>query len=141
MSTVRRKPGSIGMISIVMLIALLLLPGYALFRSSLPFDWRFLSGVVLAVSVLTYALYGSDKRRAQASEWRIAESMLHFCELMGGWPGAFLAQRRFRHKISKASYQCMFWLIVLLHQLVALDSLRGWAISKELLRMAQSRDT
>jgi hypothetical protein len=31
---------------------------------------------------------------------------------MGGWPGAFVAQRRLRHKCVKRKYQIVFWLIV-----------------------------
>jgi len=46
--------------------------------------------------------------------------------LLGGWPGAFLAQRRFRHKCSKVSYQVVFWVIALTYQLVAFDSLQEW---------------
>jgi len=46
--------------------------------------------------------------------------------MLGGWPGAFLAQRVFRHKTSKLSYQVVFWAIVLVYQLVALDYLTGW---------------
>jgi len=41
---------------------------------------------------------------------------LHLLELLGGWPGAFLAQRRLRHKCSKRRYQFVFWLIVLAYQ-------------------------
>jgi uncharacterized membrane protein YsdA (DUF1294 family) len=54
------------------------------------------------------------------------EAKLHIMELLGGWPGAFLAQRRFRHKCSKVSYQVVFWVIALTNQLVAFDSLQGW---------------
>ena len=36
-------------------------------------------------------------------------------ELLGGWPGALLGQRRFRHKTRKRSYQLVFWLIGALH--------------------------
>ena len=35
--------------------------------------------------------------------------------LLGGWPGAFLAQRYFRHKTQKVSFQIVSWLIVALH--------------------------
>lgn len=79
-------------------------------------------------------MYGSDKRRAQAGEWRIPEFTLHFAELAGGWPGAFLAQRIFRHKTSKISYRIVFWLIVLLHQYIALDSLMNWRLTHGALR-------
>jgi hypothetical protein len=51
-------------------------------------------------------------------------------ELLGGWPGAFLAQRRLRHKCSKVSYQFVFWLIVLAYQFAAFDSIQNWRFSR-----------
>ena len=54
---------------------------------------------------ITYGMYADDKQRAASGAWRVPESSLHLAELLGGWPGAFLAQRWLRHKCSKASYQ------------------------------------
>ena len=85
------------------------------------------------LSLLTFFAYRSDKRRSEAGQWRIPESTLHIAELVGGWPGAFLAQRTFRHKTSKVSYQVVFWIIVVVYQLVALDSLLGWRFAKDVL--------
>ena len=45
--------------------------------------------------------------------------------LGGGWAAAYLAQRLFRHKTAKGSYQLVFWMIVLAHQAVAADYLSG----------------
>ncbi|HEU5072003.1 MAG TPA: DUF1294 domain-containing protein [Verrucomicrobiae bacterium] len=77
-----------------------------------------------------YWIYARDKRRAEAGEWRVPEARLHFLDLLGGWPGGFLAQRRLRHKCSKGSYQFMFWLIVLAWQFAACDSLQSWQFLK-----------
>jgi hypothetical protein len=41
--------------------------------------------------------------------WRTPEKVLHASELLGGWPGALLAQQLFRHKTRKVSYQLVFW--------------------------------
>ncbi|AZC30976.1 Cold shock protein of CSP family [Pseudomonas chlororaphis subsp. piscium] len=76
-----------------------------------------------AVSVLTFFLYWSDKRKARSDSWRTPENVLHAVELAGGWPGALLAQQAFRHKTRKLSYQLVFWLIVLLHQVFWIDRL------------------
>ena len=46
------------------------------------------------------------------------------------WPGAWVAQRRLRHKCSKGSYQFVFWLIVLGHQFAAFDSFQDWQLSR-----------
>ena len=75
------------------------------------------------VSVLAFFLYWSDKRKARADSWRTPENVLHAVELAGGWPGALLAQQVFRHKTRKVSYQLLFWLIVLLHQVFWIDQL------------------
>ncbi len=76
-----------------------------------------------------------DKRFAMKSRSRVPEATLHLFELTGGWPGSFLAQRVFRHKISKRGYQVVFWLIVLLYQLLALDLLCGGFLYKGLLQL------
>lgn len=62
---------------------------------------------------------------------------LHLLELLGGWPGAFLAQRRLHHKCSKGSYQFVFWLIVLAYQFAAYDSFQNWKYSRALLNYAE----
>lgn len=80
-------------------------------------------GVAFSISGVTFLAYLYDKKRAIAKGWRVAEIHLHLLELLGGWPGAFLAQRKFRHKCSKVRYQAVYWLIVLAYQIVAFDSL------------------
>lgn len=75
------------------------------------------------VSVVAFLLYWSDKRKAREDSWRTPENVLHAVELAGGWPGALLAQQVFRHKTRKVSYQVVFWLIVLLHQVFWIDQL------------------
>ncbi|WP_148716548.1 DUF1294 domain-containing protein [Chitinolyticbacter meiyuanensis] len=74
---------------------------------------------ILAISTLTFIGYWRDKDAAERGRRRIPESTLHTGELLGGWPGAWVAQRLFRHKNRKRSYQVVFWFIVLLH-------LAGW---------------
>ncbi|WGK87942.1 DUF1294 domain-containing protein [Pseudomonas migulae] len=75
------------------------------------------------VSVLAFFLYWSDKRKARTDSWRTPENVLHAVELAGGWPGALLAQQVFRHKTRKVSFQLLFWVIVLLHQVFWIDQL------------------
>lgn len=74
-------------------------------------------------SLLTFGLYWHDKRSAMRHDWRTPEARLHLVELLGGWPGALLAQQLLRHKTRKLSFQLVFWLIVMAHQLVWLDYL------------------
>ena len=130
---VRRKgrPGYLSAAHLVGLLLLLVLPVLALMISGLP---PVLLGVYPAgISLLTFWLYYDDKRRAQNGGWRTPESTLHFCELLGGWPAAYIAQRTLRHKSAKGSYRLVFWLIVILHEVVAADYLSGGMLSGELL--------
>jgi uncharacterized membrane protein YsdA (DUF1294 family)/cold shock CspA family protein len=72
-------------------------------------------------SALTYYFYWDDKRRARIGDWRILEANLHFWALIGGWPGAFIAQQQFRHKTKKIPFQIVFWLVVVAHQILWFD--------------------
>jgi uncharacterized membrane protein YsdA (DUF1294 family) len=80
--------------------------------------WKIAAAFYLLMSLVTFAYYGLDKRRAGRGQWRIPERTLHLLELLGGWPGALAGQAFFRHKRSKSSYMLVFWLIVVLHLLV-----------------------
>lgn len=127
--------GRITVKSLVLLACLLVLPAIALHQSGVGLHWA--GAYLLVLALLSYGSYAMDKRRAQAQDWRLSESKLHLLELLGGWPGAFLAQRRLRHKCSKASYQFVFWLIVLTHQFAAVDSLQNWQYSRAALQHLQ----
>lgn len=73
------------------------------------------------VSVLSFCQYWGDKRNALKGRWRTPEKAMHLLEVLGGWPGALLAQQCFRHKTRKLSYQLVFWAIVAAHQLFWVD--------------------
>ena len=62
-----------------------------------------------AMSLVSVMLYWQDKHQARQQAWRTPEKVLHASELLGGWPGALLAQQLFRHKTRKVSYQLLFW--------------------------------
>jgi len=111
------------------LLLLLVLPVAAFFKISLPMERYWIAIFAAIVSPVTYVLYARDKRLAITGGFRISELRLHVLELIGGWPGAFIAQRHFRHKCSKRFYKFIFWVIVLGHQLVALDVLRSGELS------------
>jgi len=95
--------------------------------------FRYLGGSAVVISGLTYLAYAWDKHRARTKGWREPESLLHLLELIGGWPGAFVAQCRLRHKRAKVRYQIIFWLIVALHQFVAVDYIRGWPVLRHVM--------
>lgn len=68
--------------------------------------------VYLAMSVVTFVAYGEDKRLAQTGGYRISEAALIGFGLVGGWPGALLAQGYFRHKTRKQPFRTVFFLSI-----------------------------
>jgi len=80
-------------------------------------------GLYAAVSLVAFIAYGVDKSAARNGRWRTKESTLHMLGLVGGWPGALLAQRVYRHKSKKQEFQVVFWCTVLVNCCVL-----GWAM-------------
>jgi uncharacterized membrane protein YsdA (DUF1294 family)/cold shock CspA family protein len=74
-----------------------------------------LLGAYLGASGLSYLIYGWDKSAAQGGHWRTPENSLHLVDLLGGWPGALVAQQQFHHKTAKQSFQKVFWITVVLN--------------------------
>lgn len=72
-------------------------------------------GLYTLSSVMAFVAYAVDKHAAQNNLWRVKESHLHLLALIGGWPGAWLAQKTLRHKTKKASFQAAFWVTVALN--------------------------
>jgi uncharacterized membrane protein YsdA (DUF1294 family)/cold shock CspA family protein len=75
--------------------------------------WLFI--LYIGASLLTLLEYAFDKHKARHGKWRTSEAILHTLELLGGWPGALIAQQIFRHKNRKVSFQISFWIIVAIH--------------------------
>ena len=84
----------------------------AAYFGHLPLALPAVYGVMSLVCVLLYAL---DKAAATAGRRRIPEKRLHMVELLGGWPGALVGQRVFRHKTRKRGYQFAFCLCIVLN--------------------------
>lgn len=100
--------------------------GYAYTIDRLPVQALF---VYAGASVLAAVMYAFDKSAAVTQRSRTPENMLHLVSLLGGWPGALLAQGQFRHKTSKREFQVGFWVTVGLNCLalgwVMVGGLRG----------------
>ena len=69
----------------------------------------------MGASLVTYFMYFWDKSAARTGAWRTQEITLHLLSLLGGWPGALVAQQTLRHKSRKASFRAVFWLTVLVN--------------------------
>ena len=60
--------------------------------------WTVLLVWLAAINLLTFIVYGADKRRARKGKWRVPEKTLFLLPLMGGSIGALLGMRVFHHK-------------------------------------------
>jgi len=86
----------------------------AVFMRRLPFHVLVFYAVV---STLTFLVYSADKSAAQKNERRTREDALHVLSLIGGWPGAVVAQELLRHKSAKQAFRRVFWITVVLNSL------------------------
>ena len=78
--------------------------------------------VILAVlgwygvlSLVSLVMYWRDKRAAGRGRRRTSEKALLTTDLLGGWPGGWVARRAFHHKTRKASYRARFYAVVFVH--------------------------
>jgi uncharacterized membrane protein YsdA (DUF1294 family) len=80
--------------------------------------WRLGLGPAYAclggMSIVTFFLYGYDKRQARVGGGRVPEVVLHTAALLGGTPGGLAGQLVFRHKTQKRSFRIVFGVIVLI---------------------------
>lgn len=107
-------------------LAVVLLAGVTALWAGLPWG-LVLIVVVIAVNVITLALYRYDKAIAGGESIRVPEKILLALAFFGGSPAAYVALYRFRqrHKVQKLSFILPFWLIVT-GQILALCSLLIW---------------
>ena len=75
---------------------------------------------IAALSLLTYVVYAVDKGAAQRNGQRVPENNLHLLAVLGGWPGALLAQQNLRHKSIKQPFRRVFWFTVAMNWLLVL---------------------
>jgi len=91
----------------------------------------------LGASLVAYAAYANDKSAAQSGRWRTKEATLQLIGLVGGWPGALIAQESLRHKSRKMSFQVVFAISVVLNgvALVWLHTADGQIFLRKLLSL------
>ena len=78
------------------------------------------------MSTVSFIFYGVDKLAAINGSQRTPEMHFHLLSLLGGWPGAAIAQRIFRHKKNKSSFMGVFKLLSLINAGVLI----AWLASK-----------
>ena len=72
-------------------------------------------GIYILMSFVTFIVYLIDKSAAKNGRWRTQESTLHVLSMIGGWPGAYIAQQKLRHKSSKEEFKGVYWVTVFLN--------------------------
>lgn len=115
------NPAQWGTASLFALPAFFLLFTIAAILWSVP-GW--VAGLYLGASFVCFVVYALDKSAAAADRWRVSEDTLLGLGLIGGWPGAIIAQQVLRHKSNKASFRAKFWATVIANVLgfIALSS-------------------
>lgn len=67
------------------------------------------------LSLVAFVAYAADKAAARRGRQRISEQTLLVLGLIGGWPGALVAQQLYRHKTRKRSFRRAFWATVVIN--------------------------
>ncbi|MDZ4325684.1 MAG: DUF1294 domain-containing protein [Pseudomonas sp.] len=76
---------------------------------------NFVAVVYWALSAVSAVAYALDKSAAHRGGQRISEKSFHLFSVLGGWPGALIAQQLFRHKTKKQDFRIVFWATVLIN--------------------------
>ncbi len=69
---------------------------------------------IISMNITTFIAYGVDKKRAQTKKYRVSEETLIWLQILGGFVGAVVGQKYFKHKTKKASFRKRFWLAFIL---------------------------
>lgn len=99
-------PAAGGTIASTIAFLFLMFVGVSVFMGLLPLVVLW---IYLLASAVSYLVYAKDKSAAQRHQWRTGEGTLLSLGLLGGWPGAFVAQQWLHHKSKKLSFQIVFW--------------------------------
>ena len=95
--------------------SLFAIPGWLLLMLLLSLVWKapgWIMGGYLLASLVCFMVYAHDKAAAADERRRVPEDTLLLLGLLGGWPGAILAQQFLRHKSNKAEFRAKFWITV-----------------------------
>lgn len=75
----------------------------------------FLLIYVLIINIVSFVVYGIDKRKAVEGKWRIPEATLLFTGFIGGAVGSFIGMKVFRHKTQKLKFRILVPIFILLN--------------------------
>ena len=80
--------------------------------------------LLVALNVVSFALFGIDKRRARRGARRIPEATLLLSALVSGAVGAWLGMRVFPHKTRKRSFLASMVLVTVIDAVILVLVLR-----------------
>ena len=69
----------------------------------------------LVINVVSFVIYGADKKKAERGQWRIPEATLLLTGALGGGVGSALAMKSFRHKTKKPIFLVLVPVLIILH--------------------------
>ncbi len=70
---------------------------------------------LVAVNLITFALFVIDKYKARRRKWRIREATLLIFSVLGGCVGGLLSMQLFRHKTQTPAFKFGMPLILIVH--------------------------
>ena len=80
---------------------------------------KYLLGYLLGVNLALFALMGVDKYKAKHDRWRVRESTLFVCAVIGGSVGGILGMRMFHHKTLHTAFRLGFPAVLAVQLLLA----------------------
>ena len=109
---IKTKKGKNSAVSMIISITFLIIISCIIFIKQASFLILY---AYIIISLVSFLIYGWDKSAAKKNHWRTPENHLHFLSLIGGWPGALIAQNFFRHKSKKQPFRIIFWVTVMIN--------------------------
>lgn len=85
-------------------------------------NYSIISSYFLFISILTFIMFGIDKRRSQRKKWRIPEKQLLLVAILGGSAGGLCGMYWFNHKTRHAKFTLGIPFILLI-QIIILSNI------------------
>lgn len=85
----------------------------------IPTIYYLAAGLFLLANLITFILFGLDKRKARKGRWRVPELTLLLWCFFGGALGGWLGMSTFRHKTQHWKFRILVPLFLLLQVLAA----------------------
>ena len=74
---------------------------------------------LIIINVITFIVYGADKKKAEKHKWRVKEATLFFLAAIGGSCGALIGMYNFHHKTKKWYFRFGIPAILIIQVLIA----------------------